>query len=174
MSSTSRGCQPVRRFCRARILPRTTNNTNPTRYMSPYQRTARGPRWMATGSNCGWTSIGRIMTLPPRLPGAPPRSADRLARRGYELREACAAVGRPPREQHRQQRRILSQPAVDNAAAPHVAQRRRHQGNAKAGGYKTDDRLHLDRFLRDARREVAPPAEIDDRVVQACCGRTGK
>src|SRR5204863_112291 len=40
MSSTSRGCQPVSRFCRARILPRTTKSTKPTRYISPYQRTA--------------------------------------------------------------------------------------------------------------------------------------
>ena len=29
MSSTSRGCQPVSRFCRARYLPRTTNSTKP-------------------------------------------------------------------------------------------------------------------------------------------------
>src|SRR5256714_585715 len=57
MSSTSRGCQPVSRFCRARILPRTTKSTKPTRYISPYQRTASGPIWNATGSNCGWTSI---------------------------------------------------------------------------------------------------------------------
>src|SRR6202521_5008822 len=57
MSSTSRGCQPVSRFCRARILPSTTKSTKPTRYISPYQRTASGPTWKATGSNCGWTSI---------------------------------------------------------------------------------------------------------------------
>src|SRR3989442_711693 len=57
MLSTSRGCQPVSRFCRARILPRTTKSTKPTRYISPYQRTASGPIWNATGSNCGWTSI---------------------------------------------------------------------------------------------------------------------
>src|SRR3989441_2647385 len=57
MSSTSRGCQPVSRFCRARILPRTTKSAKPTRYISPYQRTASGPMWNATGSNCGWTSI---------------------------------------------------------------------------------------------------------------------
>src|SRR5689334_14416437 len=25
-------------------------------YMSPYHRTASGPRWTRTGSNCGWTS----------------------------------------------------------------------------------------------------------------------
>src|SRR6202162_1602911 len=56
MSSTSRGCQPVSRFCRARILPSTTKSTKPTRYISPYQRTASGPTLKATGSNCGWTS----------------------------------------------------------------------------------------------------------------------
>ena len=34
-------------------LPSTTNSTKPARYMSPYQRTATGPSWKATGSNCG-------------------------------------------------------------------------------------------------------------------------
>src|SRR6266498_1639491 len=69
ISSTSRGCQPVSRFCRARTLPSTTKSTKPTRYISPYQRTASGPTWKATGSNCGWTSINdrREHAAPPAL-----------------------------------------------------------------------------------------------------------
>jgi prolipoprotein diacylglyceryltransferase len=45
---------------RARCRPRTTNSTNPARYMSPYQRTAIGPIWNAMGSNCGCTSMPPI------------------------------------------------------------------------------------------------------------------
>src|SRR5436190_7170033 len=81
MSSTSRGCQPVSRFCRARILPRTTKSTKPTRYISPYQRTASGPMWNATGSNCGWTSIDDR-----REHGAPPA----LLESGDYTREDCS------------------------------------------------------------------------------------
>src|SRR2546428_9621151 len=57
MSSTSRGCQPVSRFCRARILPRTRRSRKPTRSISPYRHAAGGRMGTATGSTGGWTTI---------------------------------------------------------------------------------------------------------------------
>src|SRR5262245_17559726 len=41
-----------------RSRPSRTPATKPTRYISPYQRTAIGPSGIATGSNWGWTNIG--------------------------------------------------------------------------------------------------------------------
>src|SRR6266571_8366043 len=44
-------------FTRAmRSRPSQNAIPNPTRYMSPYQRMAIGPSWIATGSKFGWTS----------------------------------------------------------------------------------------------------------------------
>src|SRR5689334_10422531 len=66
MSSTSEGRHPVSICCRARRRPSTMNSTKPARYISPYQRTASGPRWNATGSNCGCVSMTADISQPPR------------------------------------------------------------------------------------------------------------
>src|SRR3954452_3833803 len=88
MSSTSRGCQPVNRFWRARYLPRITNKAKPARYISPYQRTASGPSWNAMGSNWGCTSIGRDY--------APAASAAEATLRGNGQDRIIAAPHSPP------------------------------------------------------------------------------
>src|SRR3954463_15674384 len=56
MSSTSRASSPGARPRLTRSLPSAMNAMKPTTYMSPYQRTASGPKETRTGSNCGWTS----------------------------------------------------------------------------------------------------------------------
>ena len=48
------------------------------------------------------------------------------------------------------------------------------QCDAKAGRDEADDRLQLNRLLRDARREPGRPAEADDHVVQSRCVGTRK
>src|SRR6266581_180464 len=49
-------------FARARrSRPSQNAIPNPTRYMSPYQRMAIGPSWIATGSKFGWTSTAGRM-----------------------------------------------------------------------------------------------------------------
>src|SRR5258708_30458474 len=56
MSSTSRSVMSTGGPWRTRHFPRAISATKARTYITPYHRTASGPRWRATGSNCGWIS----------------------------------------------------------------------------------------------------------------------
>src|SRR5260221_7012870 len=56
MSSTSRSVTSNGGPWRTRHFPRTISAMNAMTYITPYHRTASGPRWKTTGSNWGWIS----------------------------------------------------------------------------------------------------------------------
>src|SRR5512138_1247677 len=99
--------------CRMRRRPSHHAAAKPARYISPYQRTASGPMWKATGSMSGCAST---LALRP-LPGL-----------RQELRSGSVSWAAPPSEPQLEQGVLVGEPAIDDAAPAEIRHRARDHG----------------------------------------------
>jgi hypothetical protein len=67
--------------------------TKATTYMSPYQRTARGPRLKAMGSNWGWVSTRQLSQSRALLPRNESEAYEKHRERAVE-RDAASTANR--------------------------------------------------------------------------------
>src|SRR5262249_37779315 len=138
--------------CLIRRSPSHQAAAKPDRYMSPYQRTASGPIWKATGSMSGWASTSGTA------------QAARLRDEFTRCRaEGPAAPGEPELELWV----LVGKLAVDHAAPAEVRDRSGNHRYAKAARDQADHGLHLDRFLRHVEGEARACREPADDIVQA-------
>src|SRR5258706_1689946 len=137
---------------RMRRMPSHHAAAKPTRYMRPYQRTASGPIWNATGSMSGWTSKLGL------------RQAARLGNEFLGSGGGCAAAPGEPQLEHRMP---VGEPAIHDAASPQVGDRARYYGCTQPARDEAHYGLHLNRFLRHVEREARARREPADDIVQA-------
>src|SRR5260221_8114715 len=138
--------------CLMRRMPSHQAAAKPTRYIKPYQRTASGPIWNATGSMSGWTSTLGFC------------QASGL---GDEFCRGGAARAAAPGEPDLEHRMPVGEPAIDDAAPSEVSDRARHYGRAQAARDEAHYGLHLNRFLRHVEGEARACRGPANDIVQA-------
>src|SRR5690606_18098964 len=135
-----------------RLVPSHQAAAKPSRYMRPYQRTARGPIENATGSKFGWTSIG----LATGLAG----ERDELARRSVERAP-------PPGEPEVKAGMRVGELPIGDAAPAEVRHRSGHDGGPQPARHQAHYGLHLNGLLSDVERHASTGGEPRDDIVQA-------